>query len=78
MGIYKSRLIVYEVIASGVAGAAVIECKSDDEARTLAVAYAEKWREQVRLFAVPFINTSGINSHHLWPEHIREVAMPKE
>ena len=37
----------------------VLECRSEDEAKGLAQHYADLWRCSVKLYRVPFVNTSS-------------------
>ena len=73
MCIYKSEKQVYEVDSA--LGGVVMECDTDDQARVIANEYATKWSKPIKLYRVPFINTSGTHSLTLWPDEIVEVPL---
>jgi hypothetical protein len=71
--IYISEKQVYEIDPEW--GGVVVECHTDDEARVFAREYTAKWNKPIKLYRVPFINTSGSQSHDLWPDQVVEVPL---
>jgi hypothetical protein len=85
-GIYVSEKQVYEAVGirekvdwTGEEWTAeVIECDDDKEAIALAEGFAKQWWSRIKLYRVPFVNTTGTASINLWPEQVKLVAdIPK-
>ena len=76
-GIYSSGKQVYEALMvrpgeeTG-CGGEVMEC--DNDAIRLAQGFSAKWRHCVKLYRVPFVNTSSASSFDLWPDEVKLVA----
>jgi len=80
-GIYISEKQVYEVNCvrrpeegGDESGGEVIECENDDDAIALARSFSQQWRRGVRLYRVPFVNTTSVHSINLWPDQYKLVA----
>ena len=82
-GIYPSKKQVYEAMAiraqrvgweSEVWTAETLECQNDDEAIALAQDFSKKWSSRIKLYRVPFVNTTSRASVDLWPDQVKLVA----
>ena len=50
--------------------AEVFECENDIEGIVFAKELSKRWRSRVKLYRVPFVNTTGVASETLWPEQV--------
>jgi hypothetical protein len=82
-GIYASDKRVYE--AQGIRGgdidstgevwtAEVLECQNDEKAVAIARELSEEWKSRIKLYRVPFVNTTSRASRELWLDQMKLIV----